>query len=160
MDDRDYLTPAELDFRRDPSVTALGGDRYVVATDAPADSATHRSATRRQNAPASDESRTGRLDTDGGVAVAESTTFENRPDSDGGSEPASASPGDAATSGADYFVDIAVRTDEGTYDTRFEGDDIGEVCASMLRWYAGHVSPTDDPKNVLSVLLSRSDLSL
>ena len=32
MDDSEPLTPEELDFRRDPSVTALGDGRYVVAT--------------------------------------------------------------------------------------------------------------------------------
>jgi hypothetical protein len=151
MDDSPYLTPAELDFRRDPSVTALGDGRYVVATDPPDDAAKtpdgDSDAAGRPDAPSARP--TGELDTDGGVAVP-----------DPGAVAAESAKADATDEAPEYFLDVAVRTDEGEFDARFESDDIGVVCAAMLRWYARRVSPDDDPKKVLSVLLSRSEFAL
>lgn len=160
MEDRPYLTPAELDFRRDESVTALGDGRYVVATAGAASSASSTAArgdrrdTRADRAPATDRGARGNrgrtLDTDGGVAAADDT------DSRGAASPDRTDRIDRP----DYFVDLSVRTDAGTFDTRVEGDDIGEVFASMLRWYARRVSPDDDPERVLSILRSRSEPDL
>lgn len=168
MDDSPYLTPAELDFRRDPSVTALGDGRYVVATDPPDDAAKtpdgDSDAAGRPDAPSARP--TGELDTDGGVAVADPGAVTNEAGAVAAesakadatdAEPADA---DATDESPEYFLDVAARTDEGEFDARFESDDIGVVCAAMLRWYAQRVSPEDDPKKVLSVLLSRSEFAL
>jgi hypothetical protein len=168
MDDSPYLTPAELDFRRDPSVTALGDGRYVVATDPPDDATgtRDRDSDAAERPDASSPRRTGELDTDGGVAVDGVDAVTDDPGTvasvpaDADETDADAADTDARTESSDYFVDVAVRTDEGEFDARFESDDIGAVCASMLRWYARRVSPDDDPKKVLSVLLSRSEFAL
>ncbi|MUV58789.1 hypothetical protein [Halogeometricum sp. CBA1124] len=158
MDDSPYLTPAELDFRRDPSVTALGDGRYVVATDPPDDAAKtpdgDSDAAGRPDAPSARP--TGELDTDGGVAVADPGAVTN----EAGSVAAESAKADATDESPEYFLDVAARTDEGEFDARFESDDIGVVCAAMLRWYARRVSPEDDPKKVLSVVLSRSEFAL
>jgi hypothetical protein len=152
MEDRPYLTPAELDFRRDPSVTALGGDRYVVATDPPDDApeASERASAATGRRDARDDGPAREPTADGGAVVADADATDGSPANE------------SLTDGprTDYFADIAVRTDEGEFDARFEGDDIGAVFASMLRWYARRVSPDDDPKKVLSVLLSRSEFAL
>ncbi|MDS0298520.1 hypothetical protein NDI76_07185 [Halogeometricum sp. S1BR25-6] len=150
MDDSEPLTPDELDFRRDPSVTALSDGRYVVATAR--DAAT----------TAGDRTRRGRRETrtlaqtDDQQRSADSTATETEAESEaGGSEEKEKEKEERP----DYFVSLAARTDEGTFETRVADDDIGAVCAAMLRWYARRVAPEDDPAEVLSVLLARSEFS-
>ncbi|MDS0293106.1 DUF7500 family protein [Halogeometricum luteum] len=139
MDDSEPLTPEELDFRRDPSVTPLGDGRYVVATarDDPPTPGGRTSRTRREAGQSDSEERS-----DGDSAAGMSAETETVDSED-----------------PDYFVRLAARTDEGTFETRVADDDIGAVCAAMLRWYARRVSPEDDPAEVLSVLLSRSEFA-
>ncbi|ELZ26254.1 hypothetical protein C474_21196 [Halogeometricum pallidum JCM 14848] len=147
MDDSEPLAPEELDFRRDPSVTALGDGRYVVATarDDPA-------TARRDRTP-----RTRRGEDIGTGGQRRSKNERSRENESAETETADS---DGEGERPDYFVSIAARTDEGTFDAHLDGDDIGAVFAAMLRWYARCVSPEDDPAEVLSVLLSRSALSL
>lgn len=157
MDDRPYLTPAELDFRRDESVTALGDGRYVVATDA-------QSATGNPGrSPSESGSRASRRRTDHGASAVHPTDGPSAeegvsPDGTTGERPNDEDDADESTPA--YFADVTVRTDEGEFDARFEDDDIGAVCASLLRWYARRVAPDDDPEEVLSILLSRSAFDL
>ncbi|SFR44018.1 DUF7500 family protein [Halogeometricum limi] len=170
--DREPLTPDELDFRRDDRVTALGDGRYVVATS------TDPAPTPRRPLSTGVRGRPGDVDaeTDVGTDAADADTETDvDAETDGGVDTAGNGADAAATPTAvpdetalaresrddpKYFVELAARTDEGTFETRIDGDDIGAVCASMLRWYARQVSPSDDPKKVLSVLLSRSEFGL
>lgn len=147
MDDSEPLAPEELDFRRDPSVTALGDGRYVVAT------ARDDPATARRD-PAPRTRRGEEVGTNGQRRSEDERSKENE------SAETETTASDVEGERPDYFVSLAARTDEGTFDAHLDGDDIGSVFDSMLRWYARRVSPEDDPAEVLSVLLSRSDLSL
>ena len=162
MDDRPYLTPEELDFRRDASVTSLGDGRYVIATDGDGAARPHRPSRAGGEPETDSETTTERVDasakSDETASEARETTSESRESTSEADEP----PAETGERDArpDYFVSLAARTDEGTFDTRLAGDDIGAVCASMLRWYARCVSPDDDPAEVLSILLSRSGLGV
>lgn len=165
MEDRTYLTLQELDFRSDECVTELGDGRYVVATD-DGGSETTRPAGRpeRRTDRGRPERRTDRdrperrTDRDRPASDRPATNRSETPDAGRRATRSRRDPPERDESA--YFVSLAARTDEGTFDTRIEGDDIGAVCASMLRWYARRVSPHDDPQKVLSVLLSRAELDL
>lgn len=130
MTDRTYVTPDELDFTEDDSVRELGDDRYVVAVDG-------------DGGRAGDANPGADADEPGLRAARESR-------SRGGESP-----------GSDrYYLELGARTDVAEDETVVAGDDIGAVFADALRWYARRVAPSEDPKKVVSVLLSDTEFAV
>jgi hypothetical protein len=145
MSERRYLTRDELEFADDDRVRSLGDDRYVVATGDGADDARVDS----EEAATADDVRA-----DGAAATRRGETA----DGDGtrrNSEPDPEAWGPQRR--GRYVVDLRVRTDEGADAARFDGEDIREVFERALRWYARRVSPDDDPRTVLDVLLAGTE---
>lgn len=59
-----------------------------------------------------------------------------------------------------YYLELGARTDVAEDETVVAGDDIGAVLADALRWYARRVAPSEDPKTVVSALLSNTEFAV
>jgi hypothetical protein len=130
MSEKTYLTPDELSFAGDDRVRTLGDDRYVVAATGSGDGRGERTAQ-------SGDPSGPREETAGATPEADDSA--------------------GAPSRDRYFIDVRVRTDEGTDAVCVDGDDLRDVFVRTLRWYARRVSPEDDPATVVDVLLSGTE---
>lgn len=65
-----------------------------------------------------------------------------------------------STASERYVIEIAAKTDETLDRTRVASDDIREVFAGLLRWYAGCIDPDAPPDEVLELLFEASDVTV
>ncbi|WP_254808138.1 DUF7500 family protein [Natronosalvus amylolyticus] len=152
--DDSILTPDDLEVTPDnETVTQLDENRYVVRSDSSTDLEKLRIPMPDQFDAVDDDERTRQPPT-------ESSSNADGPLETVDDDPAAAAGGTAELAAASeaHGVDITLKTDGELAHFRTDSNDVREVFAEMLTWYASQLDDDMSPTDALQVLLATTDL--